>query len=120
MTTHQEAWLAFDAAVKAYAHGDTDDLANKRMVHDAAFAYVASRGGNTMPRPESRAPTSVNSGAVFPPYGRSKGAPVAGASVNDLEFYRNGCLRTLADESKSRWHDKERELAAVIRAEMAR
>jgi hypothetical protein len=57
---------------------------------------------------------------VFPPYGRSKGAPVSGASLNDLEFYRNGCLRTLADESKARWHDKERVLLAAIEAEIAR
>lgn len=59
-------------------------------------------------------------GMVFPPYGRSKGAPVAGASLNDLEFYRNGCLRTLADEGKARWHDKERVLLAAIEAEIAR
>lgn len=59
-------------------------------------------------------------GMVFPPYGRSKGAPIAGASQNDLEFYRNGCLRTLDDPAKSRWHDKERGLLAAIDAELAR
>lgn len=117
--THQEAWLAFDAAVKAYAHGDTDDLANKRMVHDAAFAYVAARGG-AAPKVENRAPVSGNSGAVFPNYGKAKGQPIAGASMADLEYYLRGCERTLADPSKERWHQKERELAAVIRAEMAR
>jgi hypothetical protein len=59
-------------------------------------------------------------GMVFPPYGRSKGAPIAGASLKDLEFYRSGCLRTLDDPAKSRWHDKERTLLAAIEAEMAR
>lgn len=59
-------------------------------------------------------------GMVFPPYGRSKGAPVAGATVNDLEFYKSGCLRTLSDPAKSRWHDKERVLLAAIEAELAR
>jgi hypothetical protein len=58
-------------------------------------------------------------GMVFPPYGRSKGAPIAGASQQDLEFYASGCRRTLADPAKSRWHDKERVLLAAIEAEMA-
>src|SRR6185369_8342952 len=57
---------------------------------------------------------------VFPPYGRSKGAPIAGASQQDLEFYANGCHRTLNDPAKSRWHDKERQLLAAIEAELAR
>ncbi len=57
---------------------------------------------------------------VFPNYGRSKGAPIAGASMQDLEFYANGCRRSLNDPSKSRWHDKERALLAAIEAEIAR
>jgi hypothetical protein len=59
-------------------------------------------------------------GLVFPPYGRSKGAPVAGASIQDLEFYIGGCKRTLDDPGKSRWHDKERTLLAALEAELAR
>lgn len=57
---------------------------------------------------------------VFPPYGRSKGAPIVGASTQDLEFYANGCRRTLNDPAKARWHDKERVLLAAIEAELAR
>ena len=60
------------------------------------------------------------SGMVFPPYGRSKGLPIAGASMQDLEFYANGCRRTLGDPGKARWHDKERVLLAAIEGEMAR
>ncbi|MBL8922509.1 MAG: hypothetical protein JNJ54_26900 [Myxococcaceae bacterium] len=80
-------------------------------------------------RPEARrAPTSSASrpppadagGMVFPPYGRSKGMPIAGASMQDLEFYANGCRRTLGDPGKARWHDKERTLLAAIEAELAR
>ncbi|QSQ21650.1 hypothetical protein JY651_41860 [Pyxidicoccus parkwayensis] len=59
-------------------------------------------------------------GMVFPNYGRSKGAPVSGASMQDLEFYANGARRSLNDPSKSRWHDKERQLLAAIEAEIAR
>lgn len=57
---------------------------------------------------------------VFPPYGRSKGLPISGASMQDLEFYANGCRRTLSDPGKARWHDKERVLLAAIEGEMAR
>lgn len=60
------------------------------------------------------------SGAVFPPYGRSKGAAVHGASMQDLEFYRNGCERSLNDPSKSRWAAKEQALLDAINAEIAR
>jgi hypothetical protein len=59
-------------------------------------------------------------GAVFPPYGRSKGAPIAGASIADLEYYINGSRRSLDDPGKARWHDKERALLAVMEAELAR
>jgi hypothetical protein len=72
----------------------------------------------------SRAPraaaASSDGGMVFPPYGRSKGAPIAGASAQDLEFYISGCRRTLDDPAKSRWHEKERVLLAALEAELAR
>jgi hypothetical protein len=73
--------------------------------------------------PAARRPAAAPSGGdgmVFPPYGRSKGAPIVGASMNDLEFYMSGCKRTLSDPAKSRWHDKERTLLAAIEAEIAR
>jgi hypothetical protein len=72
------------------------------------------------PAPAYRAPASADGGMVFPNYGRSKGAPVAGASRGDLEFYAGGCRRTLGDPNKSRWHEKERVLLAAIEAELAR
>jgi hypothetical protein len=63
---------------------------------------------------------SSDRGMVFPPYGRSKGAPIAGASLEDLEYYIAGSRRSLDDPSKSRWHDKERSLLAAMEAELAR
>jgi hypothetical protein len=59
-------------------------------------------------------------GMVFPPYGRSRGAPIAGASIQDLEFYIGGSRRSLDDPSKARWHEKERVLLAAMEAELAR
>ena len=80
--------------------GATADAAPSRAARDAAPAAAG--------------------GMVFPPYGRSKGQPIAGASVKDLEFYISGCRRTLDDPAKSRWHDKERVLLAALEAELAR
>jgi len=71
-------------------------------------------------RGSREASPSGDRGLVFPPYGRSKGAPIAGASVQDLEFYISGSRRSLDDPSKSRWHDKERVLLAALEAELAR
>ncbi|MGQ0504170.1 MAG: hypothetical protein ACT4TC_02535 [Myxococcaceae bacterium] len=59
-------------------------------------------------------------GPVFPNYGRSKGAPIFGATEQDLEYYAAGAKRSLADPSKARFHDKERQLLAAIEAEIAR
>lgn len=57
---------------------------------------------------------------LFPNYGKSKGAPIYGASMQDLEYYANGARRSLADPGKARWHDKERALLAAIEGEIAR
>jgi hypothetical protein len=81
--------------------------------------------------PEAAAPAprrSASSGggggsgevSVFPNYGRNKGGPIRGASMQDLEYYAGGARRSLADPSKSRWHDRERALLAAIEAEIAR
>ena len=72
------------------------------------------------PRAAARPAGGSDGGMVFPPYGRSKGMPVKGASMQDLEYYANGCKRTLNDPGKSRWHDKEKVLLAAIEAEISR
>ncbi len=86
------------------------------VLGDLSIGAVADASA---PARRSAAPTG-DGGMIFPPYGRSKGQPIAGASTGDLEFYLSGCQRTLADAAKSRWHDKERVLMAAIEAELAR
>lgn len=79
-------------------------------------------GSTPMAAQAFRAPTAGGGegGMVFPPYGRSKGMPIKGGSMQDLEYYAAGCKRTLNDPGKARWHDKERVLLAAIEAEIAR
>lgn len=67
---------------------------------------------------EAAARPVAASGAVFPNYGRAKGKPIAGADLKDLEFYAAAARKSLADPSKSRWHDKERALLELIDAEI--
>lgn len=84
----------------------------------AAAAPRASRASSAAPaRP---AASGGGDGMLLPNYGRSKGQPVYGASLQDLEFYANGARRSLSDPGKARWHDKERQLLASLEAEIAR
>jgi hypothetical protein len=68
----------------------------------------------------ARPAAAGDEGMVFPPYGRSRGAPIVGASIQDLQFYIGGSRRSLEDPSKARWHEKERVLLAAMEAELAR
>lgn len=86
------------------------------MASRSAAAPAARQAASA---PRAAAPPGGD-GTLLPNYGRSKGMPVYGASLQDLEFYANGARRSLADPSKSRWHDKERQLLASIEAEIAR
>jgi len=88
---------------------------------ELSIGSTPERAAAPAPRRAASAATSApDGGMVFPPYGRSKGAPIYGATEQDLEYYANGCRRTLNDPSKARWHDKERVLLAAIEAELAR
>ena len=96
---------SFRLTLGELAIGTTPDAAPARRPASSASGASSSAGGE---------------GMVFPPYGRSRGAPIAGASIQDLEFYINGSRRSLDDPSKSRWHEKERVLLAAMEAELAR
>ena len=78
--------------------------------------------GGARSAPARRAPVAApgEPPTVFPPYGRSRGMAIRGASAQDLEFYATGARRTLADPGKARFHDKERALLGAIEAEQAR
>ena len=83
---------------------------------------IGGEGGPVRSAPTRRAVSSAPGEApsVFPPYGRSRGLPIRGASAQDLDFYATGARRTLTDPGKARFHDKERALLGAIEAEQAR
>ena len=102
----------------AYRQGDGFTLRlGELSIGPPGSAPEPARTPVAAPRPRS---SSSESAGVFPPYGRSKGQPIDGASREDLEYYAAGARRSLADASKSRWHDKERTLLAAIEAEQMR
>jgi hypothetical protein len=80
---------------------------------------IGSVADSPAPAMRRAAPAASGDGMVFPPYGRSRGQPIAGASIQDLEFYINGSRRSLDDPSKARWHEKERALLAAMESELA-
>lgn len=106
----------------------TDKENRKNYTTEVVATHVVFLAGGERPAPSSSvgsrssgAPRSpVNGPSTFPNYGRSKGAPIAGASAEDLEFYANNARKSLADPSRSKWHDQERALLTTIEAEQAR
>ena len=82
-------------------------------------------GSGTTARSEYRVarafPSSGGSAAgMLPNYGRAKGQPIAGASLGDLEYYAEGCRKSLNDPSKERFHEQERATLAALEAELGK
>lgn len=96
-------------ALAGAPHPKMEDLKAKMQ---ASVNVVTARPANT--------PTPSGGVSMFPNYGRAKGERIAGASVKDLEFYKDKAIQSLSDPSKERWHAKEQALLDAINAELAR
>ena len=107
-----------DGSVEQVRVGTATKTADGFSLSPGAMSIGSSPVAEAEPAPAPTGPGGEP--MVFPPYGRSKGMPIKGASAGDLDFYRNGCMRTLNDPGKARFHDKERGLLAAIEAEMKR
>lgn len=68
----------------------------------------------------SRGGAPAASGAVFPPFGRKKGQPIAGCDLENLEWYRGIIQQSVNDPSKARFRDKNQEVLSAIEAEIVR
>lgn len=98
-------------------------------VEDDDGEGAGAKGGRRQDREEQRDPTPESGSRLapngsapttFPNYGKAKGEAINGAPLPTLEFYANGCRRSLADASKVKFHDKEQALLNAIVAEIAR
>lgn len=81
---------------------------------------VQAQQAKANPPRATPAPPANGAPTVLPNYGRAKGQPIAGADMKTLEFYANGCRRTLGDASKEKWWPREEALLAALQDEMAR
>jgi len=102
---------------------DGVDDATKRVIWDAMTKVFRAYGwkppADAESRPVSRTSRPVSSlPTTLPGYGRAQGQPIASASVEDCRFYERGCLRTLDDPSKERWHAKEQLMLEALRARL--
>jgi len=70
-------------------------------------------------RPASGGGSAPTGGPVFP-FGRSKGKPIAGGKLDDLEWMATAVSASLSDPDKQRWHDQNSALFAALTAEIAR
>lgn len=101
------------AAIAIHSQSVSPDV---RRTWQEAESLAAAFPGVWETPTQNAAPKASGGGAgTFPNFGKSKNEPIHGASENDLRYYAGAALRSLADESKSRWHDKSRaELAAYV------
>lgn len=102
---------------------DRVDDATKRVIWDAMTrtfrAYGWKPPAEDSPRQVSRTSRPVSSlPTTLPGYGRAQGQPIATASVDDCRFYERGCLKSLDDPSKERWHAKEQLMLEALRARL--
>lgn len=112
--------------IPTYETDRDSETASPEMAPRAAAAPLpaqrtaATRPASTAKAADQRPRAASASGVMFPNYGKAKGMPVSGASMQDLEFYANGARRSLADPAKQRFHASEQKLLDAIEAEIAR
>lgn len=91
---------------------------------DGTFVLVLggtlSLGPSEGPARASGASSGGGGGAVFPNYGRSKGKPIYGAPLQELEYYANNARKSIDDPAKARWRTKEEALLAALETEIHR
>lgn len=80
------------------------------------FLVVGAAEGPS--RSQSNARPSSGGSAVFPPYGRNKGQPIAGAQMEQLLWYAGNAVKSINDPAKSRWREKESALLEALNAEI--
>lgn len=103
---------------------DRVDETTKKVAWSAMVRLFRAVGwkepAESSPRQVSRTSRPVSSlPTTLPGYGRTAGQPIATASVEDCRFYERGCLKSLDDPSKERWHAKEQLMLEALRARLA-
>lgn len=102
------------ACLGAFKQGFKDPWGEAQNLANAAPA-------GTFDQAQQSAPKASGGGAgTFPNFGKSKGAPISGASQNDLRYYAGAAVRSIEDASKARFLDSNKAQLASYVAEMER
>ncbi len=54
--------------------------------------------------------------APAPNYGKGKGMKLSQLELGQLQYYADGCMKTISNPEKAQWHEKEKRLLATIQA----
>lgn len=101
------------ACLGAFKQGFKDPWGEAQNLANAAPA-------GTFDAQARSAPASGGGAGTFPNFGKSKNAPISGASQNDLRYYAGAAIRSIEDASKARFLDSNRAQLASYVAEMER
>jgi len=85
-----------------------------------ALADAAPAGTFDAQAQATRSAPASSGGGTFPNFGKSKNAPIAGASQNDLRYYAGAAIRSIEDARKARFLDSNKAQLASYVAEMER
>lgn len=102
--------------------GSKHRIGTAHQQQDGGFVLVL--GGTLSLGPgqasSSRGGVAGASGAVFPPFGRRKGQPIAGCDLENLEWYRAAVQKSVDDPARAQWREKNQAVLDAIEAEIAR
>lgn len=102
------------AALGAFKQGFKDPWGEAQSLANAAPAGTFDQAAQSAPK------ASGGGAGTFPNFGKSKGAPISGASQNDLRYYAGAAVRSIEDASKARFLDSNKAQLASYVAEMER
>jgi hypothetical protein len=108
------AWTTLTAAVIAFYESDRDDLAAKKALQDAVFAYARLR--DKPPQPTGLSDHRDSPFVVK--FGRSKGKTLAECDTADLNWLAGAIRRSIDDPSKARFIEQNRSDLAAIEHEL--
>lgn len=105
-------------AVYVELGGSKHRIGTAYQQQDGGFTLVL--GGTLSLATSSRGGAPNASGAVFPPFGRKKGQPIAGCDLENLEWYRGAIQRSVDDPQRANFREKNQAVLDAIEAEIAR
>ncbi len=112
--TLDEAVTAASAKLSdsAFEYARDKSQAHWSLLCQSAEAFAKARWA-------AKAPAPAKSSGFVVPFGKSKGTPLSEADKKDLLYLSRVLPESIADETKAKWAEKNRELLSAVEAELA-